>query len=72
MNFFEASDAIEDAIADAERTIEAVDAMAERMAKILVGRPRKASRYYQGAIAVGKLKRELRDFNIQTHRWKKP
>jgi len=50
---------------DAQQTQRAADANANRMAEMLVGR----LRHVRG-IHLEKLKRELRDFNIQTHRWK--
>ena len=58
------------AIEEAELTLRAADSVAENMAKMLVGRLRKASQFWHGAQAVADLKRELRDFNIQTHQWK--
>ncbi len=48
----------------------AVDQQAEAMALLLTGRLRAASKSFRGAQAVAALKRELADFNAQTHRWK--
>ena len=51
--------------ADARNTMSQADSVADRMAGMLVGRLHKCSGY-----TLAKLKRELRDFNIQTHKWK--
>ena len=53
------------AVSDAEGTLRAADAQAERMAGLLIGRLRKIS-----AWRLKQLKRELREFNIQTGKWK--
>lgn len=54
---------------EAEMQIQSADAIIEDMAKMLVGRLRKINSYH-GGIALQRLKRELRAFNIQTRRWK--
>ena len=59
-----------EAMTEAENTLRLADEQAMKMAKLLRGRLRRASRSYFGARAVADLKRELRDFNMQTHRWK--
>lgn len=46
-------------------TMNQADSIADSMADMLVGRLDKCSVY-----TLAKLKRELRDFNIQTHQWK--
>lgn len=53
------------AVNEAESTLRAVDSIAEQLARMLVGRLRKVSSYY-----LSKLKRELRDYNIHTGKWK--
>ena len=59
-----------EAMNEAERTLKLADEQSEKMARLLSGRLRMASRSYFGARAVADLKRELRDFNMQTCRWK--
>lgn len=54
------------AIADAKRTINAADNTANQIAEILPGRLRHVSRW-----TLQKLKRELRDFNIHTGKWRR-
>jgi hypothetical protein len=64
-------DEMREAIKEAEITMRAADSMALDLAKILVGRLRKIdTSWYAGGRILGDLKRELRDFNIQTRRWK--
>ena len=58
------------AIQSAKTTLNVADAAAEDLARMLVGRLRAASKYHTGAIAVAKLKRELRDFNLHTMTWR--
>ena len=53
------------AIRDAKETIENADKVAASIAPILRGRLRRCS-----PSDVAALKRELRDFNLTTHRWK--
>jgi hypothetical protein len=50
---------------DAKKTMERADDAANTFARTLVGRLRKVSRS-----TLAQLKRELRDFNIQTKEWK--
>lgn len=57
-------------VALAEAIERAVDGQAGGMAKLLVGRLRAASCTSEGARAVDALKRELRDFNGSTKRWR--
>ena len=49
----------------ARSTMNQADSVADSMADMLVGRLQKCSGH-----TLAKLKRELRDFNIQTHEWK--
>ena len=51
--------------ADARNTMSQADSVADRMADMLGGRLRKCS-----GKTLAQLKRELRDFNIQTRQWK--
>ena len=53
------------AYSTARATMDQADSVANSMAGMLVGRLHKCSGY-----TLAKLKRELRDFNIQTHKWK--
>jgi hypothetical protein len=53
------------AYVEAEETVRAADGIVNSMAKMLIGRLRKAN----PSLCVA-LKRELRDFNISTKRWK--
>lgn len=62
MNTF---DEMRQALRDARTTMAAADSVANGMAELLVGRLRKVSPVY-----LEKLKRELRDYNIHTGRWK--
>lgn len=57
---------IEASIAAAERLRFAARRHARAMAKLLVGNLREQD--IDGSV-LAQLKRELRDFNIQTHRW---
>lgn len=59
-----------EAMTEAETNFILADEQAEKMAKLLRGRLRRAAASYRGAQFVADLKRELRDFNIQTRRWK--
>lgn len=52
------------AVDQAEHTMRLVDAMADKMARLLVGRLRHVS-----PSTLRSLKRELRDFNIHLGRW---
>ncbi len=62
MNSF---DLMRQAVAEANQTMRAADDQANAMAGILRGRLRNCSEWNLKA-----LKRELRDFNIKTGRWK--
>jgi len=62
-------DEMRDAFREAEQTVNAADEIVDDMAKMLVGRLRKINTYY-GTRALQSLKIELRDFNIQTQKWK--
>ena len=55
---------------EAQRVLNAADSIADDLAKMLVGRLRHASKYHTGAIALDNLKRELRDCDINTQKWK--
>ncbi len=58
-------DEMEQAVRDAERTMKLANICANQLARLLVGRLRKVDEE-----DLEKLKRELRDFNMHTHRWK--
>lgn len=58
-------------LAQAKAQIRAVDLIAEDLAVLLKGRCRQASKTWIGGDAIADLKRELKDFNIHTRRWKK-
>lgn len=58
-------DEMRQAVAEAKVTLSAADGVAADMARMLVGRLRCASGY-----TLQQLKRELRDYNIHTGRWK--
>jgi hypothetical protein len=60
----------ESAFNDAQSTLWKVDHISQKLAEMLIGRLRLASKTYAGARYVAKLKRELRDFNMQTLKWK--
>jgi len=62
MNYREMSDAVE----DAQRTMNLVDSMADRFARMLIGRLRKVNSCW----VLAELKRELKDYNIHTGQWK--
>ena len=49
----------------ARSTMRQADSVADHMGNMLVGRLHKCSGH-----TLAKLKRELRNFNIQTHQWK--
>lgn len=53
------------AYSTAQSTMNQADSVADSMAGMLAGRLHKCSGY-----TLAKLKRELRDFNIQTQKWK--
>lgn len=53
------------AFSTARDTMDQADSVADSMAAMLVGRLDKCSGH-----TLAKLKRELRDFNIQTYKWK--
>lgn len=57
-------DQVRSAVWRAKETLQAVDCAAGSMADLLVGRLRHVDRR-----TLAKLKRELRDFNIQTKKW---
>lgn len=63
MNTF---DMMRQAMTEAEITMRAADEVADRMARMLSGRLRKV----QSNHVLAQLKRELRDYNIQTGDWK--
>lgn len=63
MNTFDEMDA---AVQDAERTLRVADELATRIARFLVGRLRKVNSQW----ILADLKRELKDFNMQTQKWK--
>lgn len=58
--------AVCNAFREMESFMQRLDSNAGTIAEMLVGRLRRANNFS----ALAKLKRELRDFNIQTHRWK--
>ena len=63
MKWFECSDAVR----DAKETLEVADRFVNDMARIICGRLRNAHVSYH---TLGTLKKELRNFNIQTGGWK--
>lgn len=63
MNHF---DLMRDSMREAEATMRAADMVSTQMARMLVGRLRKVQSH--GALEA--LKRELRDYNMQTGQWK--
>lgn len=56
---------MEQIVLEANRTLRNADTTANSMAALLVGRLRHVDGPY-----LEELKRELKDFNIQTHQWK--
>lgn len=64
MNAF---DDVRAAVDQAKHQLEAADSVAQNMARLLKGR----LRHVYDTAALAALKHELRDFNIQTGRWKK-
>jgi hypothetical protein len=58
------------AVNEAKETLRLADSISDRMAKMLVGRLRRVSLSWGGDSALADLKRELRDFNMQTLKWK--
>lgn len=62
-------DEVREAVSRAEAQLRAADQSATEMARLLTGRLRHVQGW-QGKRALAALKRELRDFNIQTERWK--
>jgi len=58
------------ALDEAEITLKSADSIAGDMAKLLVGRLRKTGNSYQSHLALKNLKRELKDYNIRTGKWK--
>ena len=54
------------AVADAHNTLQYADMVANKIAHLLVGRLRKVGSAY----VLGKLKKELRDYNAHTGEWK--
>lgn len=56
------------AVADAKRTMDNADATALSAARLLVGRLRKVEGYNRNTLK--SLKKELRDFNAATGKWK--
>ncbi|MEN6431293.1 MAG: hypothetical protein ABFD06_00130 [Smithella sp.] len=59
-------DEMRESYREAERQIQAADAIVNDMAGMLQGRLRKVSTY-----KLSQLKRELREFNIHTGKWNK-
>ena len=62
MNYGEMVEAVD----DAENTMRLADMLANKVARLLVGRLRKVESCY----VLNQLKRELRDYNINTGQWK--
>lgn len=54
------------AVSEAKDTFAAADSTAHKMAGMLAGRLR-----HVGGSELEQLKRELREFNMKTHRWKR-
>lgn len=63
MNVF---DEMNQAMQEAELRMRAADEVAGKVARMLVGRLKRVDSAY----TLGRLKRELRDFNIHTGSWK--
>lgn len=65
-------DEVRTAVAEAESQLKAADAAALSMAQLLAGRLRhvQGPNYYGGTSALCKLKKELRDFDMTTGKWK--
>lgn len=63
-------DAVRAAVVEAAALNRAVDAQAADMARLLRGRLRTVSNNIGGATVLQDLKRELRDFNANTGKWK--
>jgi hypothetical protein len=65
-------DAIKTAIADSQNVFHAADQAAGDMARLLAPRIRRVDcDHWQNRDALTKLKRELRDFDMTTGRWKR-
>jgi hypothetical protein len=64
-------DTMRTAYKEAETTIKAADFMIADMAEMIVGRLKQIDNTYWNGTVLSKLKRELRDFNIQTKRWRR-
>lgn len=65
MNVF---DEMRTALDEAQARFRAADDAADRIARMLIGRLSKVN----SVSALSSLKRELRDFNIHTGKWKQP
>lgn len=55
------------ALQGAEQDLKRADAVAEKLARLLIGRMKKVGSSY----ILGELKKELRGYNIHTGRWSK-
>jgi hypothetical protein len=55
------------AVQDAKNTLEKADSCTGQLARMMAGRLRESN---ASAYTLAKLKRELRDFNIHTGKWK--
>jgi len=60
-----------EAIEDAQLTLRKADRVAGNLVKLLVGRLRSAGSSWEIRKTLADLKRELRDYNATTLRWKK-
>jgi hypothetical protein len=60
---------IKQAVNEAEATIRAIEFLASDIATLLDGRCRHV-KTYSGVKALARIKKELADFNAQTHQWK--
>ena len=58
-------DQMREAVAEAKNTMQAADAVADSMARMLTGRLSKVNSY-----TLTQLKKELRDFNMHTGTWR--
>lgn len=61
---------LHEAVADYHRSRAAIRLHAKKLASLLPGNMREIGEDYEGAKLLRKIKRELRDFDMTTGRWK--
>lgn len=66
MNIFD----VQDALTEAERVLDAARRQVDGLVSVLGGRLRFSSNTWRSTQNLAKLKRELRDFNITTGKWR--